>query len=42
MTDRRATKTYNKFDRDRLKKSEVKQKYVNRFVTHVEESDKTA
>jgi hypothetical protein len=40
VTDRRATKIGSKYDTDMLKRPEVKHEYVNKFVTHVEESDK--
>jgi hypothetical protein len=36
MTDRRTIKTGSKYDTDGLKRPVVKQKYVNKFVTHVE------
>jgi hypothetical protein len=38
MTDGRINEISSKYDRDGLKKSEVKQEYVNKFVTHVEKS----
>jgi hypothetical protein len=36
MTDRRTIKTGNKYDRERLKRTEVKQEYVNKPVTSAE------
>jgi hypothetical protein len=39
-TDRRTTKTGNKYDREWLKRTEVKREYVSKLVTRVEESDK--
>jgi hypothetical protein len=39
MTNRRTIKTGSKYDTNRLKRPEVKKEYVNKFVTHVEESD---
>jgi hypothetical protein len=40
LTDRRTIKTGNKYDTERLKRTEVKQENVNKLVTRVEESDK--
>jgi hypothetical protein len=40
MTGRRTNKAGSKYDRDRLKRPEVKHEYVNKSVTCVEELDK--
>jgi hypothetical protein len=39
ITDRGTIKTHSKHDTDRLKRHEVKQEYVNKCVTHVEETE---
>jgi hypothetical protein len=40
MTDKRTIKPGSKQNTDRLKRPVVKQKHVNKFITHVEDSDK--
>jgi hypothetical protein len=40
MNDRRTITTGSKYERERLKRPEVKQEYVNKFATHVDELDK--